>query len=107
MIMNARNSNTRWGSPTPWLAAGAVVLVLVLAGPVGIARATDSFASDPIAEQAVVYPTPASKPGNGPVVAQPGNPCTGSVPMPGCNPRPVDPTATPTAKPKPPTDTPT
>ena len=106
----------------PWLAAGAVVLVLALAGSVTPTLAADSFASDPIVEQAVLNPTPTKKPGSGPViaqpgtgpsVAQPGNPCLpGTAPRPGCNQRPVDPqppvaTATPTVKVKVPTDTPT
>ena len=109
--MNAKTRITRRVVLTPWLAAGVAVLVLGLAGPVGSARAAESFVSDAVAEQAIVNPTPAGKPGSGPIVAQPGNPCLGAAPPRSCNPRPNDPppapTATSTAKVQPPTNTPT
>jgi hypothetical protein len=106
--MNARTRNTRRGSPTRWIAAGAVVLVLGLAGPAGAALAAEPRADEAVVRQAVGQPKPTGKPGNGPNVAQPDNPCLASAPPPGCNPRPKDPTPTftPTPKPKPPTNTP-
>ena len=99
----------RRGSLRPWLAAGAVVVVLGLAAPTGVTLAADPLASGPLGEQAVVKQTPGTKPDRGPIVAQPGNPCAGSAARPNCEPKPKDPTPTftPVPKPKPPTDTPT
>ena len=100
----------------PWIASGAVAIVLGLSAPSGIAGASDTWATDPLAPHAVVIATPTKKVGsanpkpnqpgggvNSPQSEQPANPCIGAVSRPNCPQK--EPTATPTPKPKDPTPT--
>lgn len=116
ITMNTKTKRSRRdtiGSLSPWLAAGAVVLVLGLAAP-----SQTALAQSRLGQQAVINPTATKTPGS--IKPQnPQNPCLSSAPPPACKrgdsqnptatptPKPKPPTATHTPVPKPPTDTPT
>src|SRR5262245_44583874 len=64
--MNARTPRQRKISPTPWLAAGAVLLAVAFVQPPAV-----TFAADPLAERAVMQPAPtATGTGKPPLVTQ-------------------------------------
>ncbi|MCC7369372.1 MAG: hypothetical protein IT306_13165 [Chloroflexi bacterium] len=93
-------------SRSPWLAAGAALLVLGFTASSTLAAPFDP--SRPFDRYAVANPTPTPKPKVVTKDPQPANPCTGRIVSPNCNQGgdQAPPTATPTPKPKYPTPTP-